>query len=481
MANPRRSKRSRLVVVTIGVLTSFIGLCVTFETGASSATFANWPAYQYQSAHGSHNAAATAVTTSNSASLVKAWTWKPAAPTMSGQPSPQINASPTVYNGRIYIGAKTGVFYALDEVTGAVLWKRFLGFQGKLTCNAQGIVSTATVMPDPSTGELTVYVASPNGIVFALRAADGTVKWQTSITTTSTTANDYLLWSSPAVADGHVYIGISSHCDKPLVRAGVVSLDQESGLRLATYYSVGTGQRGGSVWSSVAVDPADGSVFVSTGNPPKNSQQPGDAYSIVRLDKNMQRVDKWTVPVADQTVDADFGASPVLFTGTIGGVATPLVAACNKNGNLYALRRANLSAGPVWTRRIGNAGTDPNACIGGSAWDGQLLYQGGNNTTIGGVAYNGSIRALNPNTGTPVWEKGLPNVVINTPTLNGSGVLAVGTYQFGSTTNSSYLMRASDGTVLRTIASGYVFGQAVFADNYWLLPTVSKGLQGFRP
>jgi polyvinyl alcohol dehydrogenase (cytochrome) len=475
----------RLQAVTaasLAVVATLAGAAAAPSASAPAAdAFVNWPRYQYSVEHGSHNAAATAVTTSNAPTLIKAWTWRPDAPTMSGQPSRQINASPTVVDGRIYIGAKTGVFYALNETTGAVIWKRFLGFQSKLSCNAQGIVSTATVVPDPATGVLTVYVAAPNGIVFALDAATGAVKWQTRVTTPSTTTNDFLLWSSPAVADGHVYMGISSHCDKPLVRAGVVSLDQTTGSILGNYYAVANGAKGGSVWSSVAVDPATGAVFVSTGNPVKGSQQPGDSYSIVRLNPTtMQRVDKFTIPVADQTVDADFGASPVLFTATIGGVSTPMVGACAKNGIYYALRRDNLSAGPVWSRRIGNAGTDPNACIGGSAFDGNLLYQGGNNSTINGQAVNGTIRALNPSTGAVVWERGLPNVVINTPTLNGSGVLAVGEYQFGSTTNNAYLIRASDGTILRTISSGYVFAQAVFADNYWLLPTVSKGLQAFH-
>jgi polyvinyl alcohol dehydrogenase (cytochrome) len=462
------------------LLVSATALTGLLWPSAQASSFANWPTYQFQSGHGSYNAAATAITTSSAPGLVRAWQWKPGPPTMSGQPGAGLNASPTVYNGRIYIGSKTGDFYAIDEATGAVVWKTFLGFQSKLTCNAQGIVSTATVMPDPSTGALTVYVAAPNGIVFALNAADGSVKWQNAVTKQSTTVNDYLLWSSPAVADGHVYVGLSSHCDKPLVRAGVVSLDQGSGQLLGTYYSVETGQRGGSVWSSVAVDPGDGSVFVSTGNPPKNSLKPGDAYSIVRLSPDMQKIDKWTIPVADQTFDADFGASPVLFDAVINGVSTPLVGACDKNGMYYALRRDNLSAGPVWAARMGQAGSNPNSCIGGSAYDGQYLYQGSNNTTIGGVSYAGSIRALDPSTGHPVWEVGLPNVVINTPTVNGSGVLAVGTYQTGSTTNATYLVRASDGAILKTVSSGIVFGQAVFADNYWLIPTVSKGLWAYR-
>src|SRR3712207_7961684 len=53
-----------------------------------------------------------------------------------------------------------------------------------------------------------------------------------------------------------------------------------------------------------AVDPADGSVFVTSGNPLRKDL-PGDAYSIVRLqgapvDGRLVKVDKWTIPVADQ-------------------------------------------------------------------------------------------------------------------------------------------------------------------------------------
>lgn len=451
--------------------------------GAAGAVFVNWPAYQFRSAHGSHNASATAITTVNAASLVQAWRWTPAAPTMTGQPGPQLNGSPSIYNGRIYIGARTGVFYALNETTGAVAWHRFIGFQPALTCPAQGFASTATVAHDPATGTPTVYVGAPTGYVYAFNASNGSVRWRTRVVSPSSTVNDYFLWSSPAVANGRIYIGISSACDRPLVRGAVVALNQANGAILGTYFTQAAGQTGGSVWSSVAVDPGDGSVFVSTGNPASKAN-PGDAYSIVRLDgQTMHKLGIWTVPASLQTFDADFGASPVLFTATIGGVRTKLVAACDKNGTLYALRRSNLAAGPVWSVRIGAAGSGANSCIGGLAWDGRRLYQGSNNTTIKGKAYNGSIRALNPSTGASIWQVGLPDNVISTPTVNGSGVLAVGTLSFGSTTNKAYLLNAATGAIIRTFSSipGGLFGQMTFADRYVFIPTVSGGMRAYRP
>ena len=48
-------------------------------------------------------------------------------------------------------------------------------------------------------------------------------------------------------------MGISSQCDHPLVRGGIIGFSQASGATLGTYYSMAAGHVGGGVWSSVAV------------------------------------------------------------------------------------------------------------------------------------------------------------------------------------------------------------------------------------
>jgi len=206
---------------------------------------------------------------------------------------------------------------------------------------------------------------------------------------------------------------------------------------------------------------------------------------VVRLDgRTLQKIGIWTVPVAEQTYDSDFGASPTLFTATVHGIKTKLVGVCNKNGKLYVLDRTNLAAGALWSRRVGIAGSDPNSCIGGLSWDGEHLYQGSNTTTIGGTTYPGSIRALDPATGSVVWERGLPSNVINTPTINGSGILAVGTFDLAApTTNTAYLINTTSGAILRTFSglNGGVFSQLVFADDFVLVPSMSSGMKAYRP
>ena len=210
---------------------------------------ANWPMYLHDVTHTS-KASSSSITPQNVGALVQAWHWQPDAPTMIGQPAAALDASPTVFNGRIYIGANTGVFYALNETTGQVVWKRMLDYVTAKTCSSKGITSTAAVVPDPASGALTVYVAGARNL-YALDPSTGAVRWQTRIGPAgSATANDYYNWSSPTVAGGRISIGISSQCDDPLVRGGLISLTNPPG-RLHTYRTVLAGAIGGSIgWLS---------------------------------------------------------------------------------------------------------------------------------------------------------------------------------------------------------------------------------------
>src|SRR5205823_2984874 len=239
------------------------------------------------------------------------------------QPKGAFDSTPIVHDGRVYIGSMPGDFYALDEASGTVIWKRFMGYQPPLTCAANGFVATATIAPDPVTGLDTIYVAAGDGSMYALNANDGSIVWQTPVAIPSTTVNDYYNWASPLVMGGRVYMGISSACDTPLVRGGVMSFDQATGAALNTWYAVPDGDVGASVWSSTAG--VGQSVYATTGN-----AKTGYGESIVRLGTDLTLQDVWQVPVAQQTHDPDFGASPTIFMAQVAGAPTTMVGACNK-------------------------------------------------------------------------------------------------------------------------------------------------------
>jgi len=485
IASKRGRRRLRGRAYAAWVLAALVAAAgITAALGPAATVFVNWPAYMFNTVHSSTNPGATAITPTNAATLVQAWNWMPDPPTMPGQPANDLFATPAVVDGKIFIGANTGVFYALAETTGTVLWSKFLGFVPQKTCGARGITSTASIAPDPVTGKTTAYVAGGDGYLYALDAASGAQVWRAVVAIPSPTVSDYYNWSSPNVVAGRVYMPISSQCDKPLVQAGAKVYDQATGQLLATYHSVPDGKIGGSIWSSAATSQSGSSVWVSTGNVPESYTDQFDSNAIVRLNgQTLQKVDIWSVPQNQQVFDSDFGASPTLFTATLNGTKTPMVGACNKNGKFYALKRTRLAAGPVWSFQVGApSDVGPGLCIAGAVWDGSRLFVAGNATTINGTSYNGSIRKLNPATGVPIWERGLKGIVLGSPTENGSGVLAVASWDYEGGTNRVWLVKAGSGGMLKAInVNSAIFAQPVFADAYLLVPSQKKGLFAYTP
>ena len=471
---------------------------VQVATGASAGTAApglDWPQYLDGPQHGSVSNA-TAFTPSNAASVTQVWHWQP--PVIAGQPAPVLDASPTVVAGVVYLGAQSGGFYALNESTGAVLWSTQLDTRPNGACRPLGITATAAVLPDPATGASTVYVSGAR-YLYALDAATGAVVWKTEIGPPSLANPDaYYNWSSPTVVAGHIYAGLSSGCDNPLIRGGVVELDQHTGQVLHTWYSVPTGSVGGSVWSSVAASPTGGDVWTSTGNecypvadvcPAGNKI--GHSLSIVHLSGSLKLLQAWRVPGAAGH-NWDFGSSPTLLGASTG--VPPDVGACNKNGIYYALAANPLSSAPLWSVRIGapstgltvrTGGTGVGECIASAIWDspGGTLYIGGNATTIDGTSYGGSIRQVNPATGAFNWQTGLPCPVEGTPSLDSAGVLAVGTFSYGTCPTGAYLINAATGAILTTLPVGptRVFAQPVFAQGTLFAATETNGLYAFAP
>ena len=469
--------------VVVNAIPAAAGTQATLETQATL----DWAQYLHSPQHDSMSLA-TAFTPSNAASASQVWHWQP--PAITGEPAPRLEASPTVAAGLVYIGAESGGFYALHESTGAVVWSAQLDTESGGSCAAKGITATAAVQPDPVTGTSTVYVSGAR-YVYALNAATGAMVWKTEIGPPDTNPDAYYNWSSPTVVGGHVYLGLSSNCDDPLIRGGLVELDQHTGRVLHTWYPVPAGSIGGSIWSSAAVSTTTGDVWVSTGNecdPTINTcpsgNKIGHSLSIVHLSSSLKLLQAWKAPgTAGGGHDWDFGSSPTLFGS---GSPLPDVGACNKNGHYYALTANPLGSTPLWTDSIGAPTPTSGACLASSVWDGPTddLYIGGNPTTIGGTSYGGSVREVDPATGAFTWQTGLPCAVIGTPTLDSAGVLAAGTYNCPTgATPGAYLINAATGTILTTlsVAGSRVFGQPVFAQSTLFVATETKGLYNFAP
>jgi len=458
--------------------------CLTITAGTSDGS--NWPSFLNGTGHDSYNPNATSITPANTGQLAPAWNWVVPPSPNAGYSS--LLATPTVVNGVIYVGAMDGYFYAVSQTTHQVLWSEFLAtvtIPASCGPGVRGILATAAVSINSTTGQLTVYVNSPDGYLYALDAATGAVDWKGLIDPPTYPIGYYYSYSSPLVANGNVYVGISS-CGNSDVAGGMVAFSQSDGSTVASWLDQPTGLVGGSMWSSPVLA-SDGSIIASTGNGDINTNQPLFDESIVKLDPTTLAVESyWQVPAAERIRDSDFGASPTDFMATINGVQTPMVGDCNKNGNYYAFNQNDLAAGPVWQYQM----TAPyvsgaTECDSAAIWNGtDLIEGGGNNTTIGGTTYMGSVQALDPSTGAVVWQTGLNGAIVGSPTEDGAGLVTAQTYATCSSTTipcvdgpglrtglGVYLLSAATGAIVGFVATPQspLFGQAIFVGNDMIL------------
>ena len=419
---------------------------------ASAATASNWPAYLNGPAHWSYNAAETAISPATASKLDREWRG----------PRAYYLSSPAVADGAVFVAAYTGWFYKLSQVSGAVLGKVFLGEEPKKTCDALGMVDTATVAADPRTHQDTVYVAGADGYLYAFSASNLSLKWKSVIAIPSAKTSDYFDWSSPTVANGKIYVGVSSGCDDPLIRGGVIGYapGQREETRRVLHGTQGT--IGGSVWSSVAAGPG-GYLYATTGNGPTDAPRLSYSESIVKLDPGtLKPLGYYQVPAAEVTSDGDFGGSPTIFGRYVG--------ACNKNGLYYAVNQSTMKL--AWVKRIGATN---GQCLAAAVYNGKFLYIGGPATTIKGKEYRGSVQERNPSDGILQWETGLPNAVLGSASMDGGGVIAAGTYDSSKSPNATYLINATSGKVIRNLIEGTDFAQSAFAGG-WLFTANAIGV-----
>jgi polyvinyl alcohol dehydrogenase (cytochrome) len=447
-----RMHRSKRLIPAVLAGSAALVLTAVTPAGAVSPA-ADWNAYLHGPTHRSFAAKQTAITPTTPVS--QKWHF-----------ADSFLSSPVVADGSVFVGSFLGNFYKINAATGVVENKIFMGFVKTTKCGSLGFASVATVAKDPSRNEDVVYVAAPDGFLHAFSEATMTPLWKSRIIPTP--GNAYFQWSSPTVSHGKIYVGISSNCDIPLVRAGVAGFSQSTGKRFGTFFTVPKGHVGGSVWSTPAVG-SNGDVYITTGNGPTRVNT-FLTDSIVKLSPSLKKLGSWTVPLGPNIGgDDDFGASPTLFSARINAKATPMVGACNKDGIFYALNANTMKK--VWQRQIGATanGATQASCLAAPAFDGKHLFTGGLDVTISGKKFPGSVVELNPATGKVVWRRGLPAAVIASPSLDGAGVLAVGTFSLGHATCSTcgtYLLDAKTGHVLQqlTTGTGTDAAQSVFAN-----------------
>jgi outer membrane protein assembly factor BamB len=103
-----------------------------------------------------------------------------------------VDSSPAVVTGRLYIGTNAGKLYALNSSTGSVVWS-----WSSTTATPGGWQSPIRSSPAVYNG--LIFVGSDYGCLFAVNASTGKTAWA------KLCALGYAIRSSPAVANGVLY------------------------------------------------------------------------------------------------------------------------------------------------------------------------------------------------------------------------------------------------------------------------------------
>src|SRR5579884_1201747 len=121
----------------------------------------------------------------------------------------QINGSPAVVNGVVYICSDDQIVYAYNATNGALLWKYQTSAFNDLS---------------PTVINNVVYFATSDGYLYALNATNGTLLWRV--------AGPSGFYSQPTVVNGVIYIG---------TLYGVDAFNATNGTLLWDYQVAGTG------------------------------------------------------------------------------------------------------------------------------------------------------------------------------------------------------------------------------------------------
>jgi outer membrane protein assembly factor BamB len=288
--------------------------------------------------------------------------------------------------------------YALDASTGAVLWRRNFGAQAGNCAIPGGFGVTGA--PVVNRAAARVYAVADDGTLRTLALADGSDAAPAVQVVAGAGTNK--VWGGLNLVGSNLYIATASDgCDTAPWRGQVYRLDVSGAApRVLGSWTVVPGiaapSGGAGIWGygGVSGDNATGRIFAATGAD-SNERYAPYADRMVALDGSLNLLGSFepahpsNYPCNGAPCDVDFGATPLVFQPA--GCPT-LVAAGNKDGNLYVLRASDLasSSAPLQTLAL-NAANDwlGNGGIGGvpAFWaSGGMVYVTDAGAGITGVA-----------------------------------------------------------------------------------------------
>lgn len=322
---------------------SAVGLIDVTQTDLlQSPAGGNWVSYNGDYT-GRRYSGLTEITPANVVHLAVQWVFHP------HEVSP-LEVTPVVVAGVMFVTSANDA-YALDAVTGKVLWHHARAV-------SQGLVDDAAVHHNRGVAVLgaRVFMETDNAHLLCLDARSGSLVWDVAYAAGN---KNYGATSAPLVVKNNVIVGTSGGDDG--VRGFLAAFDADTGKEKWRFWTIpGPGERGneswpgdtylhggGTTWMPGTYDPALNTLYWGTGNPSPDydgSVRPGDdlyTSSLLALDPDTGAL-KWYFQYSPHDLyDYDAVQTPVLVNAVFQGKPRKLIVTANRNGFLYILDRIN--------------------------------------------------------------------------------------------------------------------------------------------
>jgi outer membrane protein assembly factor BamB len=315
----------------------------------------------------------------------------------------QIYAEPLVVGTTVYVATEGNSIYALNDNTGAVMWKANIGAPvtsgfGCGNINPVGITSTPVIDTTNNILYAVGVLAPIHDVMVAVNLSTGAILWQRTIDPATMDPTVQGTRGALALSGGNVYVPFGGRWgDCGSYNGWVVAVPANSAGTGAILSAKLTGH-GGGIWapSGPAVDSATGNVFVTTGN----------TFSTTTFDygETVLKLSP-TLTVLDYFAPTDWAAlnSGDTDVGSIGPaiLGNGWIFQTGKAGDGYLINQGNMGhvSAPAFGAHV-CPGQTADAVFGGVAYAAPYVYVP---CTNGLVALNVNTTA-NPPSFTMAWQ-----------------------------------------------------------------------------
>lgn len=429
------------LLVAFMTLTAMLGTAGADEAVAcatASHAGGDWPMYGNGLENTHEQKAESTISTDNVGSLKAVWRFSPVDEGGTGQ----MQSTPTVAEGCVYITTSSGFIYALNADSGQLVWKERISETVSEVCCGGTLFAPAVVdgvvyvnvSSNPSSGQTQL---GPH--VVALDAFTGDEIWRSPFVASEdgTYTN-----SSAKYFDGMIFLGISNPEMGFSYAGGFALVDAETGAvikrtRTIPQDQADAGYAGGGIWSTVAIDPVTAYGYAGTAQPSDwTGKESERVNAIVKIDLARARdasgapttftataenpyftnptfaeiVDaRKGTPDSPPYIDVDFAGSPTLYEDADGN---QMVAELQKSGWLHGGHTRHMSS--TWSTPISPIGTALGNYA-SVATDGKNVFATG--------TYPGQIVSVDGETGIPNWVTPIVTTLGANPLTLANGVL----------------------------------------------------------